>query len=321
MGLDYGRSRRMDEDSTLGGPPDWRKVAWTIGACLVAFVVLWWLIGIRSVSTGHLGIIKTGGRISDVVQPGYTHVWVGVQSFDDVLVQGQTVAFQQIDASTRELQSLHISGTLIYGLGCSPNSDPKRCNVERRVVDIYTRIGTDSIEGRLIQPFLTDLVKEVTPQYPAADSVDKDGNLLADASGVPLNDGILHHRDQIRSTVLSKLNALLDAHYPGVYVTDLALVNMDFSPQFDASVEAKQVAAQGVLKAQQEQRTAAIDADTRVLVAKRDAEANAILQQSLTPSILEQQAIHQWHGEMPMVVGSGGMPFININPSGQPGQR
>jgi prohibitin 1 len=318
MGIDYGRSRRMvDEESTLGGPPSWRTVAWTIGVGFLAFVVLWWLIGIRSVSTGHLGIIKTGGKISDVVQPGYTHVWVGFQSFDDVLVQGQTVAFQQIDASTRELQSVRISGTLIYGLGCSPSSDPKHCNVENRVVDIYTRIGTDNIEGRLIQPFLTDLVKEVTPQYPAADSVDKDGNLLADASGKPLNDGILHHRDQIRSTVLSRLNALLDAHYPGVYVTDLALVNMDFSPQYDAAVEAKQVAAQGVLKAQQDQRTAVINADTRVQVAQREAAANAVLQQSLTPGILEQQAIAKWHGDMPQVVGSGGMPFINISPSGQ----
>jgi prohibitin 1 len=274
---------------------------------LPLLLLFWFLIGIRQVGPGDIGLVKTGGSISDVREPGYTHIWWPLQSFDEVNVKAQSQDFSEIDASTRELQSVKLTGKVVYILGCGPNE--KNCDVFQRIKDLYTRVGTDDIENRFLQAGLQDYVKEVTPNYPAADSVNADGTANTD--------GILHHREDIRLHALTALNQRLALNYPGIIVQDILIANMGFSDQYNKAIEDKQAAAQQVLQAQQVQAKAKIDAQTLVITAQGEADANKARQTGLTPQTLEQAAIQKWDGHLPLVVGSQVIPF-NLPVQGGP---
>ncbi|MGH8142986.1 MAG: hypothetical protein ACREU2_10775, partial [Steroidobacteraceae bacterium] len=56
---------------------------------------------------------------------------------------------------------------------------------------------------------------------------------------------------------------------------------------------------------------AKVVAQQRVVEAQAQAQAQKLLQQTLTPEIIQQQAIAKWNGVLPQVVGSNGvLPMI-----------
>jgi prohibitin 1 len=84
-----------------------------------------------------------------------------------------------------------------------------------------------------------------------------------------------------------------------------------FSPEFEKAIEAKQVAQQQVQTQSQilEQKTIqaqqAVDADGQ-------AKANAILNASLTPTLVQWQEIQKWDGKLPQVA-RGASPFVSLS--------
>lgn len=60
--------------------------------------------------------------------------------------------------------------------------------------------------------------------------------------------------------------------------------------------------------------------ESTLISAKSQAEANKILSASLTPELVQYEALKMWNGVLPGVVGSNAIPFINVTPS-EPVQR
>lgn len=58
---------------------------------------------------------------------------------------------------------------------------------------------------------------------------------------------------------------------------------------------------------------AKIDAEKKKVEAQGEAEANALLQQSLTDQIIAQQFIEKWNGQLPTTMTDSAIPFINAN--------
>jgi regulator of protease activity HflC (stomatin/prohibitin superfamily) len=54
------------------------------------------------------------------------------------------------------------------------------------------------------------------------------------------------------------------------------------------------------------------EADATLVKAKAQSEANRLLQESLTPLLVEIKKIEKWNGELPTVTG-GAMPFLDVN--------
>ncbi len=96
----------------------------------------------------------------------------------------------------------------------------------------------------------------------------------------------------------------------GLYVTDVNIIDFDFSEAFITAIEEKQVAQQKLLKAETEKQTAITNAQAAAeavkIKAEGDAEANKKLNESLTEKVLENKKIEKWNGELPKVSGSGG---------------
>lgn len=81
------------------------------------------------------------------------------------------------------------------------------------------------------------------------------------------------------------------------------------------AIEAENKVRQATAEANQRIETAIGEATAIVKVADAQAEANKKVAASLTPELVQWQAIQRWNGTLPQVTGTGGMPLIQI-PSG-----
>ena len=58
------------------------------------------------------------------------------------------------------------------------------------------------------------------------------------------------------------------------------------------------------------------DAQATLVKAKAQAEANKLLQQSLTALLIQNKAIERWNGTLPQFAGGGAVPFLNLKDLG-----
>jgi hypothetical protein len=56
------------------------------------------------------------------------------------------------------------------------------------------------------------------------------------------------------------------------------------------------------------------DAQATLVKAKAQAEGNRVLQETLTPMLIQSKAIERWNGILPQFSGSGAVPFLNLTP-------
>jgi len=81
-------------------------------------------------------------------------------------------------------------------------------------------------------------------------------------------------------------------------------VNFKFSDQFSAAIEAKQVAAQQAEQAKYNADKAANDAQAAINTARGQAEAQRLIQTTVTAEVLQKQAIDKWDGKLPTYLGA-----------------
>ena len=125
----------------------------------------------------------------------------------------------------------------------------------------------------------------------------------------------------------------------GIFIEDLNIIDWDFSAEYIAAVEAKQVAEQNLIKTKTEQEeqiviaeaeakkkriAAEADSDTAIIAAKAEAEririeaeataeANRTIAESLNDAILRNKTIEKWDGQLPRVTtGEGSTPMISV---------
>ncbi|AMO44180.1 transposase [Roseobacter phage DSS3P8] len=71
--------------------------------------------------------------------------------------------------------------------------------------------------------------------------------------------------------------------------------------------------AQSEAEAEKERKAAQGSADATLIRAQAQAEANRTLAASLTPEVLQQQALDKWDGILPRITGGGAVPFVNVD--------
>jgi prohibitin 2 len=253
------------------------------GGILVAVLI----IAANSFSTvqyGHVGLYKTFGKLSDnVLNPG-VHVKIPfVQSIIQVNTQ-VTKAEADTSASSKDLQPVSTHVAVNYSIN------------KASVFSLMNNIG-GSYDSVIISPAIQEIVKEVTAKYAAEDLIAK--------------------RDVVSGEIKDLLTQRL-AKYD-LIVNDINIVNFKFSDAFNQSIEAKQVAQQQALKAENDLKRVQIEAQQKVAQAQAEAEALKLKKQEVTPDLIElkqieiqEEAIQKWDGHLPTVT-SGATPFIDVN--------
>src|SRR5712691_6275455 len=89
--------------------------------------------------------------------------------------------------------------------------------------------------------------------------------------------------------------------------------------QLQQKMAAQQQAQQAEYELQRQQTLAKAkvaeaegDAQSTLVRAKAQAEANKLLQEALTPLLIQNKAIERWNGTLPQFTGGGPVPFLNL---------
>ncbi|MEI7745275.1 MAG: prohibitin family protein [Chloroflexota bacterium] len=239
------------------------------------------------VPAGNVGVLMNFGQVqAGTLGPGLHIVTPIVQSVALVDTRVQPHQFQEIDAASKEYQTVRLTGTMNYHVDGQYASD------------LFQRVGTD-FASKVIDPAFNDFIKTVVPTYAV--------------------DNILGARDEIRSRAKSALAENLSQYH--IIVDDIYIANISFSPEFQAAIEAKQVAQQQVqteqqvlaqksIQAQQVVVAAQGQADAQVVAAKAQAESNRQIAASLSDPVLQYQLINKLSDKISVMLVPSGNGFI-----------
>ena len=225
------------------------------------------------VDAGHTGVVVTMGKVKEgVLQEG---IHAKVPFVQKVVKIDNRIRKLEVntEAFSKDLQSVNTVLAINYRVDTSKS------------YSIYKNIGAD-YETVLVTPAVNEVLKAITSTYTAEESV---------TNRVLISDGLIEGLNE-------KLNEI------GLYVTDVNIIDFQFSEAFITAIEEKQVAQQKLLKAETEKKTAITNAEAEAealkIKAKGEAEANKVVSQSLTDKVIENKKIEKWNGELPKVSGN-----------------
>lgn len=186
------------------------------GVSVVVLIVLLItaLMSFSYVGVGHVGVKNRLGVVaSDYLNPGVYLVGplTSVEKFD---TRVQLTEYKA-SAASKDLQIVSTNIALNYRV------DPTKA------VEIYKTIGVD-YSDIIITPAIQEVVKAATAHYNAEE-------LVTNREKV---------KNEITDTITQKLRD------KGLEVTQVAITNFDFSAEFNAAIEQKQVAQQAALTAE-----------------------------------------------------------------------
>ena len=260
---------------------------------------------ITSVPTGNTGIVTTFGKVEDYVLDSGLSMkapWQKVIKMDN-RIQKENVT---LACFSSDIQEVSVSYTVNYQID------------KANAMNIYKSIGT-SYFATVIQPSITEAVKEVTALYTA--------------------EALVGNREELSNAIEEVLAARLLPY--NINVIDTSIEDMDFTDAFTNAVEAKQVAQQNKLKAETEAQQKIVEAEAAAKVktveaqakaeadkiaaeaeaykiqvkADAEAEANKKVAESLTKSLIDYEYAQSWDGKLPTYMGgeNGMIPVFNAN--------
>lgn len=242
-------------------------------ALIAVFVILIAANCFTVVSAGHTGVVVTLGKVNEgVLQEGLHFKAPFVQSV--VKIDNRIVKLEvDTEAFSKDLQTVATTLAINYRVDTSKS------------YSIYKNIGAN-YEEVLVTPAVNEVLKAIVAQYTAEESV-TNRSLISEGLVKGLND---------------KLNSI------GLYVTDVNIINFDFSEAFINAIEEKQVAQQQLLKAETEKQTAITNAEAQAettrIKAEAEAEANNKLRASLDNNVIRSKFYEKWDGKLPQAMGS-----------------
>lgn len=234
------------------------------------------------VPAGSAGVVLTMGKVSKNVLPEGFHLKAPFIQTVEVMSNKIQVHETSATAVSKDLQSVSSNIAVNYKISYDKSAD------------IYQKIGRE-YESIILTPAVQESMKSVTAKYTAEELITKRANV----------------GDEIKTTLENKVTEY------GIIIEKFNIVNFDFSTEFNAAIEAKQVAEQNLLKTKTEQEQALVIADadakkkkiaaeasaTALLTeANAQAEANKILNNSLTELVIKYEQISKWDGKLPKVM-------------------
>ncbi len=233
------------------------------------------------VDPGHRGVKVTLGKVSpEPLEEGLHFMIPLLQHILQLDVRTQRMA-EVTQSYTKDVQQADVSFTLTYSLEPS------------YVVEMYRTVGLDWSQKLIGQVVLEELKRELG-QHEAV-------TLIAT-------------RDQAARAIEAGVKQKLAEKH--VLISGLQITNIDYTKQFEDSVEAKVIAQQRAIEEQN--RTVQIEqqAKQKLITATAEAESMRIRAKALEQNarLVEWEAVQKWDGKLPQYQLGGATPFINVTP-------
>jgi len=259
-----------------------KSLAVAIGIIIIVIIFL----NVRVISEGERAVkLRFGQDTGQVLSPGLNFVLFSpfVESLQVFNIREQKLEVKA-DSASSDLQSVSSVIAVNYQIDAS------------KVAKLYSEIGKD-YELIVISPAIQESIKSATAKFTASELITK------------------------RSAVKEEMNKTLKDRLQNRYITllDVSIVDFKFSKEFDSAIEAKQVAEQQALRAEQDLKRIEIEAKQTIERAKAEAESLRLQKENLSGDLIElrkieaqKEAIQKWDGVLPKYTGDS-TPLINLD--------
>ena len=244
--------------------------------CLVSFFAL----DIVKVNDRQVAVITQFGKAVSV-----TNGW----SIKIQLIQNHSITYDtsvqsvSVDASTAtsDQQTLKMKINVQYRLDGS------------KAIEIYRLVkDQDYLNNNIIPPFIQEATKASTTRFTAGE--------------------LLQNRDKVKIQIEQALESRMKEYFSTVVAVNIE--NIDWSDGYDKAIESKVITQQETENAKQKLEKAKAEAEVRITEAKSEAEANKLKKESITPELIqlealkiEQQKVQKWDGKLPSATGQNGI--------------
>lgn len=248
-----------------------------------------------SVPAGHVGVRTKWGKVTRETGEGLNWYFPIGNAIEVIDCRTQK-AERSTSAASKDLQTVTTTIAVNYHIDSDKAkelfSDVGYSKI--KVSDDHETWEEYSYITKIIDPRIDEILKSVTAKYTAS-------QLITD-------------RQRVKQEVEIKLTEGLKDYDIVVEPGGVSITNFDFSPEFNKSIEEKQVAEQTAQKAKYELQQAEIQKQIDITQAEGKAQANRIQAQSLPKPILEQKWIDKWDGHLPQAMGSNVISSIPGSP-------
>lgn len=169
---------------------------------------------------------------------------------------------------------------------------------EAEILNMYKLVGVNhaSIESNVFSSAIQEAVKSATAKYTAEELITK--------------------RELVRNEIESALKDKTQKY--GLVISQVNIVNFEFSDSFDASIESKVRAEQDALTQRNKLEQVKYEAQQQIERAKAEAETIRIqaeaIQKQGGAAYVQLKWIEKWNGQLPTTsLGDGTIPNIFIN--------
>lgn len=243
------------------------------------------------IESGEMGIVKRYGKIEEAITEGGYYYNPFTVDIATVSIKTERLDID-VNSASKDLQQVAVK------LAINHNVDPKLA------VELYKTVGEGFLEKLLI-PMANEQVKAVTAKFTAEELITKREEV----------------KGQIVGSIKEKANAM------SINVSDVSIVNVEFSPSFNAAIENKVRAEQEALtvknnlektkyEAQQAEATAIGQKKAQILRAEGEAEAIRIQSQAVQAQGGEDYVrlkwIEKWNGTLPATSLGANTPMITL---------
>jgi regulator of protease activity HflC (stomatin/prohibitin superfamily) len=287
-----------------GRNPGVRNLMRIVIPVIIAIIVIAVVVAssVKIVEAGNRGVLTQFGAVDTSVslEEGLHFVTPFRDNVISIEVRTQKTEESAASAS-KDLQDVRTEVALNYHI------DPNNAQI------LYQQLGFDH-SNRVIVPAIQESVKQVTARFNAEELITK--------------------RETVKTEIEQQIKQRLSTY--NIVVETISITEFKFSEQFTKAVEAKVEAEQKALQAENDLRRIQIEAQqaeakavgdqksniaraeglkqANILEAEGEAEAIRIIDQQLrsNPNYLEWLKTQRWDGKLPLVIGEGGTPFIQI---------
>lgn len=261
--------------------PKIKKLVIAIGAIMIGLIAFLILNPIVIVRAGQRGVILEWGAVSDkILDEGINWVMPIKNDVKKMDVQTQKLTIKTL-AYSKDIQTVESELALNY-------------NLRSEYVNLlWQEVGGD-YQSRIIDPAIQESVKSATAKFTAQE--------------------LIEQRPRVKEEIKIELNNRLTKYFT---ITEFSIIDFSFSDEYEKAIEAKQVAQQNALKAENDLNRIKVEAEQRVAQATAEAEAIKIQAQAITQqggqSYVDLQAIQKWDGKLPtQMIPAATLPFINL---------
>ncbi len=234
-----------------------------------------------TVSAGNVAVKLRFGKIVGAYDEGLHFKLPFIDSVEKFSVRIRKDSFKT-EAFSKDLQTVKLQLAINHRI--QPDT----------IISVYRNLGPD-YTNTVLRPMVEEWTKAVLAKYSA--------------------EAVISNRVQVAKELDEILKAKMAEKQ--VIVSDIAITDFDFSPQFLKAVEEKQIAEQEAKRATNLVEKVKKEAEQKILQAEAEAKSLRLQREVVSDNLIklrqveaQLKAIEKWDGRMPTYMAGDQMPFV-----------